>query len=421
MNRLGGFIEIIHAVSLMGFSPMVTSTAFYTDSRYRTHPGDGYDGVVRVSYGGFYATGSLLFDGRAILTTAHLFQGRTGTASVTFETRSGTQTLSSIKLLQHPGYDSQSNNDLAILWLSSTAPVAADRYNLYRGSDEIGQVFTLSGYGQTGTGNTGATSSDSSSPIRLKASNLFDADAATLKSFMGSIVGWSPLNGTQLIADFDNGSVAQDALGRLMNRNDLGLGLYEGLIARGDSGGPAFLNHKIAGVASYTASFSRGGIQPDIDDIVNSSFGEIAAWQRVSAYQQWIDQNLRANYPHAPTKPEDVKKEVFEGHSGTSYAFFLLQFTGIRNAPNELLSVDYATRDGTAYAGSDFIGVSGTLILYPDENHAVIAVEIIGDTMPEPDEYFCLDVFNPVGGSFGEGLVKLTAVRTILDDDGWLG
>jgi hypothetical protein len=36
-------------------------------------------------------------------------------------------------------------------------------------------------------------------------------------------------------------------------------------------------------------------------------------------------------------------------------------------------------------------------------------------------EYFYLDIFNPVGGSFGEGVVKLTAVRTIIDDDGWVG
>jgi len=400
---------------------MVTTTAYFTDSRYRTYPGDGYDGVVRVSFGGFYGTGTLLFDGRAILTAAHLFEGRTGSTSVTFETGSGTQTLSTTKILQHPGHDVESNNDLAIAWLSATAPVAADRYDIYRGSDEVGQVFALSGYGRTGTGSTGATSTDTSSLIRLKAANLFDADAATLKAYLGSIMGWTPLAGTQLIADFDNGTSTNDALGQLMYRYDAGRGLDEGLIAQGDSGGPAFIQNKVAGVASYTASLSRGGIDPDIDSITNSSFGEIAAWQRVSAYQQWIDQSLRANYSSAPTKPEEVKKEVVEGNSGTSYAYFLLQFTGVRSDPNEILSVDYVTRDGTALAGSDYLAVSGTLNLYPDENQAVIPVEINGDSTPEPSEYFYLDVFNPLGGSFGEGVVKLTAVRAILDDDGWLG
>lgn len=400
---------------------MVTTTAYYTDSRYRTYPGDGYDGVVRVSFGGYYATGALLFDGRAILTAAHLFDGRVGTASVTFETRSGTQTLSATTILQHPGYDAQSNNDLAIVWLSGTAPITAHRYDIYRDSDEIGQIFTLSGYGRTGTGNTGATSSATSSPIRLKATNQFDADGATLKSYLGAGMAWTPLAGTQLLADFDNGTATSDALGRLIYRSDLGQGLNEGLIASGDSGGPAFIQNKIAGVASYTASLSQGSIDPDLDATTNSSFGEIAAWQRVSAYQQWIDQSLRANYPNAPTKPEEVKKEVAEGNSGISYAYFLLQFTGVRGDPNQILSVDYATRDGTALAGSDYLSVSGTLNLYPNENQAVIPVEIIGDITPEHSEYFYLDVFNPVGGSFGEGLVKLTAVRTILDDDGWFG
>lgn len=400
---------------------MVTTTAYYTDSRYRTYPGDGYDGVVRVSYGGYYGTGALLFDGRAILTAAHLFDGRTGSASVTFETQSGTQTFSATRILEHPGYDAQSNNDLALVWLAGTAPVTADRYDIYRDSDEIGQVFTLSGYGRTGMGSTGATSPDTSSPIRLKAANQFDADAATLKSYLGSGMAWTPLSGTQLLADFDNGTTANDALGRLMYRYDTGLGLDEGLIAPGDSGGPAFLQNKLAGVASYTASLTLGSIDPDVDTVVNSSFGEIAAWQRVSAYQQWIDQSLRANYPNAPTKPEEVKKEVVEGSSGTSYAYFLLQFTGVRSDPKQILSVDYATRDGSAHAGQDYLPTSGTLKLYPNENQAVIPVEIIGDTTPEPRENFYLDVFNPIGGSFGEGVVKLTAVRTIVDDDGWLG
>ena len=399
---------------------MVTTTNSFSDSRYHTSPGDGYDGVVRVSYGGYYATGALLFDGRAVLTTAHLFAGQIGSASVTFATSSGSQTVSGVKILPHPGYDADSNHDLAIVWLSSPAPLTANRYDIYRGSDELGQVMTLVGYGRTGTGYTGATSSVTSSPIRLKAANQFDADAATLKSFLGSVMAWTPLAGTQLIADFDSGTATHDALGRLINRSDLGQGLNEGLIAQGDSGGPAFLQGRIAGVASYTARLSMAGIDPDIDASLNSSFGEIGAWQRVSHYQQWIDQSVRATYPNPPTRPEEVSKEVTEGNSGTSYAYFLLQFTGVRSDPNQILSVDYATRDGTAIAGSDYLAVSGTLNLYPDENQAVIPVEIIGDITPEPrEEYFYLDVFNPVGGSFGEGVVQLTAVRTILDDDGW--
>jgi hypothetical protein len=158
----------------------------------------------------------------------------------------------------------------------------------------------------------------------------------------------------------------------------------------------------------------------DIDSVNNSSFGELAAWQRVSYYQQWIDQSLRAHYPNAPTQAAQVQKVVLEGNSSTSYAYFLLQFTGMRSDPSLLLSVDYHTRDGTAKAGQDYLMASGTLVIYPNENQAVIPVEIMGDTTPEPDEYFYLDVNHPVGGSFGNGVVTLTAIRTIINDDGTL-
>lgn len=401
---------------------MVTTTNYATDFRYRTNPGDGYDGVVRVSVAGYYATGTLLFDGRAVLTAAHLFEGPTGSTTVTFETRSGTQTLNASKTLIHPDYDmTQGNNDLAIVWLTGAAPTAANRYGIYRNSDEIGQSFTLVGYGKTGTGNAGATNSDTASPIRLKAGNQFDADASTLKGYLGSGMAWTPLAGSQLIADFDDGTSTRDALGRLIYRTDTGRGLDEGLIAKGDSGGPAFISGLLAGVASYTTSLNQGSVNPDIDISIDSSFGEIAAWQRVSTYQQWVDQSLRANYPNAPTKPEEVRKEVVEGNSGTSFAYFLLQFSGVRSEANQILKVDYTTRNGTALAGSDYLAVGGTLKLYPGENQAVIAVEIIGDTSSESTETFYLDVFNPVGGSFGVGVVKLVAVRTILDDDGWFG
>jgi secreted trypsin-like serine protease len=399
---------------------MVTTATRYTDARYRCGPGEGFDGVVRVSYGGYYGTGAVLFDGRAILTTAHLFDGRSGTASISFETLAGTRTINAQKYLLHPGYNADGNHDLAIVWLSGSAPLGAERYGIYREADEVGQQITVVGYGRNGTGSTGATSNGDTPPPRLKAANRFDADAALLNSELGSIVGWSPLAGTQLLADFDNGVSSNDALGQLLGRNDLGLGLNEGMIASGDSGGPAFIGSLVAGVASYTAALSYGPIAPDIDGILNSSFGEIGAWQRVSAYQQWIDQSLRASHADAPTRPEEVVKKITEGGANTQLAYFLLQFTGMRSTPEEILSVDYATRDGSALAGSDYIATRGTLKLYPGEDRAVIAVEIIGDRTPEPDETFHLDVFNPVGGSFGNGVVQLSAVRTILDDDGWL-
>lgn len=397
---------------------MVSTVTSYTDTRNRALPGEGYDGVVRISVGGFYGTGVLLYDGQAILTAAHLFANGTSGTSVQFQTSAGTQALSASKVSVMSSYDSfNTNDDLALVWLNGPAPVSADRYDLYRSNDEIGQAMTMVGYGVPGTGAAGKLIDYNSTPIRLKANNQFDADAADLKIAQGASMSWAPLAGTQLVADFDNGQKVQDALGTLLGKPGMGLGQGEGLITPGDSGGPAFINGKIAGIASYVASLNKGSVHPDIDDALNSSYGEVAAWQRVSAYKQMIDQAVRANYTDAPSRPQDVKQAVPEGNTGASNAYFLLQFTGMRSEANQTLSVDYTTRDGTAKAGQDYVQTQGTLVIYANENQAVIAVQILGDKTPEPDETFYLDVTHPVGGSFGDGVIMLTGMRTIVNDD----
>ncbi|TSE33457.1 Calx-beta domain-containing protein [Tepidimonas charontis] len=400
---------------------MVTTAGDYTVQRYRAMS-PWHTGVVFVSYAGYAGTGAVLYDGRAILTAAHLFDARPGTGYITFLRDDGTSFTSPISGYQiHPDYEASNlNHDLAIVWLRDPAPPDITRYDIYREGDELGRAFEFVGFGQPGTGLVGHIGRVNAW-LRLKANNRFDADGAELKAALGAGMAWAPRAGVHLMADFDSGWATNDALGVLLGRDDLGLGLEEGIIAPGDSGGPAFIDRRIAGVASYGASLSYGFISPDIDSDTNATFGEIAAWQRVSVHQQWIDQSLRAGYPEAPAHAEDVQRTVREGDTGTRYAYFLLEFTGERAHPEQMVSVDYATRDGTARAGQDYLPVTGTLRLYPGETRAVIPVEIIGDTVAEEDETFYMDVFNPVGGSFGTGVAKLTAMRTIVDDDvGWL-
>jgi hypothetical protein len=392
---------------------LVTTLSDYTNSRYRINTGE-YSGVVRISADGYYGTGTLLYGGRAILTSAHLLNNVTSksvTVAIDGVNYDATYTL-------HGDYDSvNDNNDLAILWLNKSPKAQIERYDIYRDSDEIGQTFTMVGYGKLGSGSSGAIY-ENSSFLKLKTTNSFDGDFAEIKSVLGYGMGWSPTPKTQLAADFDNGSSSGDAMGLILGVNNLGVGLDEGLIAPGDSGGPAFIDSKIAGVASYTASLEYGGRSVDVDDKNNSSFGEIASWQRVSNYAKWIDQTLRSEYKNVPTTPQDVQKSIIEGDADEiSYVYFLLQFTAKRDSVEGLISVEYATRDGSAIGDEDYISASGTLVLYENETQAVIPVEIIGDNRAESDEYFYLDVYNPIGGSFGEGIVKLTAIRTILDND----
>ena len=395
---------------------MVTVTR--DPDRQRVMPGEGYDGVVQVSAGGFYGSGVLLEGGRAVLTSAHVIEGADA-ITLRMDTPAGRINLFASQYALHPYFDDvNGNGDLALVWLSDPAPVSAERSTLYRHNDDLGSDITLVGYGLPGDGLTGHVEPGSVTPSKHLAENRFGATAEALKNVSG--IGWDPLPGSQLIIDFDNGTSDQDALGVLMGVHDTGRGATEGMIAPGDSGGPAFIGDKVAGVATYTASLSRNGESPDINDELDSSFGEIAAFQRVSYYQQWIDQSLRAAQPDAPTRSEEVEKTIVEGDDDSSLTYFLLEFTGERDHPEQWLSVDYTTRDGTATAGEDYLPVADTLILYPGETQAAIPVEVIGDETLEPDETFYLDVFNPVGGSFGEGVAELTAVRTIIDDDGWI-
>ena len=399
---------------------MVTTVTSYTELRNRALIGDGYDGVVRVVVGKMYGSGVLLFDGKVVLTAAHLFSGSAGNAKVVFETQNGLETIASSQVVVNPDYNSTNNNsDLALVWLYQNAPLTAERFGIYRATNEVGQTFTMVGYGIPGSGSTGTFSNFNEVPVRVKANNQFDTDVAPLGRFFNESGKWEANNGKQLVADFDNGLSRNDALGALIDIHGLGLGNSEGLISKGDSGGPAFIGSLVAGIASYTGWLSDSGAQPDIDNTSDSSFGEVAVWQRVSVYQQWIDQALRTRYESTPTSQAAVQKSVMEGNRGTTPVYFWVQLNGYRSDPKLIVSVDYKTRNGSALAGQDYIATEGTLKIYPNEDYALVAVEIIADTMPEVDEIFYLDVFNPINVGFGEGVVQLTAVRTIVNDDGW--
>ena len=345
------------------------------------------------------------------------FNGSGGSANVIFETQSGVQAITSSQVVVNPDYNSLNNNsDMALLWLSQDASVAAERFGIYRGSSEVGQTFTMVGYCTPGSGSSGTLSNFNAAPVRVKANNQFDTDIAPVDRFFSESGQWEASNGKQLAADFDNGISLNDALGALLGINGLGLGSSEGLISKGDSGGPAFIGSLVAGIASYTGRLTTSGAVPDID---NTSFGEVAVWKRVSVYQQWIDQAMRLRYESPPATQAAVQKTVNEGNSGTTLVFFWVQLNGYRIDPNLIVSVGYKTRNGKALSGQDYIATHGTLKIYSNESHALVLVEIIADVVPELDETFYLDVFNPDNAGFFDGLVQLTAVRTIVNDDGW--
>ncbi len=74
-----------------------------------------------------------------------------------------------------------------------------------------------------------------------------------------------------------------------------------------------------------------------------------------------------------------------EGNSGQSTATVTVSLSGIYS---ETVTLDYATQDGTAEAGSDYTATSGRLTFAPGETSQTIPVQVLGDTTVEEDETF---------------------------------
>ncbi|MFW5765748.1 MAG: trypsin-like serine protease [Coleofasciculus sp.] len=226
-----------------------------------------------------------------------------------------------------PGWKPESiyagdDGDIAVLKLAKQAPTAIEQYDIYRGTDEIGQIFTMVGYGLTGTGYQGFDIINFDGSKRF-GKNKFEAFRDIFNDF--AQLPDLTISQGQLLFDFDNGNPENDAFGVHFGIHDLGLGLNEVTPGPGDSGGPSFLlddegNKLIAGITSYGLSdvwdIDRDGIIdtrlfPDnpITDVVieghaNASFGEFAGVTRVSTYASFIDDVMAGKVRPTASVPE---------------------------------------------------------------------------------------------------------------------
>jgi len=394
----------------------MTTTLNYNNSIYQTSYSDYYNGVVMVGNGTNAGTGALLYDGRSVLTAAHIFEpsDNNSRVNVYVQTQFGLETIHGTLKLYEDYDDKNLVGDLAIITLDKNLDNIYNRYQLYRDQNELNQDFTMVGYGNLGTGTDGEGTNDLNKKIKVK--NTFEVDMIDVYNSPYTNLTWIPQKDTTIAADFDSGSSSNDSFASLFNYNHTGLGDMEGNITGGDSGGPAFIGNEIAGVASYGMRLNNLN-NTDINDTVDGSFGEIAVWQRVSHYAQWLDKQIRKNYKDAPNSIKDVKTEVTETDNEIVYTYFLLEYTQDRSLIEDNITLSYTTKNGTAIAGEDYIATSGTITLYSNEYQVAIPVEVLADDIEEDNEYFYLEVSSPSHGSFGTGKDVLTATRTIIDDD----
>ena len=102
---------------------------------------------------------------------------------------------------------------------------------------------------------------------------------------------------------------------------------------------------------------------------------------------------------------------AIEGDSGTRIMSMTVSLSELANG---LVNVDYATSNGSATAGTDYIAQSGTLTIDSGFTSGTIDITVNGDTNYEPDETFNVTLSNASANAI---LTSDIAIGTIRNDD----
>lgn len=103
-------------------------------------------------------------------------------------------------------------------------------------------------------------------------------------------------------------------------------------------------------------------------------------------------------------------RSITEGNSGTHSVAFHVTLSQPVSVP---VTVQWHTSNGTATAGSDYVGASGTVTFAAGQTDRTVSVGVKGDTIREANETFCVLLTNPHHATIADG----TGVGTILNDD----
>ena len=101
---------------------------------------------------------------------------------------------------------------------------------------------------------------------------------------------------------------------------------------------------------------------------------------------------------------------LIEGNAGTVNAVFTVTLSA---ASGQTVSVNYATADGTATQPADYTNTSGTLTFTPGQTTRTITVPVIGETVPEANETFFVNLSGAVNATIADN----QGLGTITNDD----
>jgi hypothetical protein len=102
---------------------------------------------------------------------------------------------------------------------------------------------------------------------------------------------------------------------------------------------------------------------------------------------------------------------VNEGNAGTTSAGFTVSLS---NASSQTITVNYATANGTATAGTDYTSASGTVTFTPGQTSQPLSVSVNGDLLNEETSLtFNVNLATPTNATIADS----QGVGTITDDD----
>jgi hypothetical protein len=317
----------IIGVTPTGTPPVAPSTRIGPggDPRYLPDP-TKHSGTVALimDYGAgglFICSGSLMNDRRSIVTAGHCVSdgGDDRPLSTTayfydyatqpdervpFDPEAVAVTVSDYFVNEEYTGEVIDQNDIAVLTLSDYAPEFAQGYDLYTQGDLTGKDFNVAGYGGRSTiGGADGVAPNPPNPstgFLRQGDNTYDYrwGADEFGGFFTDEFAGENFFGTaeidySYVSDFDNGLAANNTACRIAAAVGapgfgcgLGLGADEAGVAGGDSGGPGFIDGKLASVNSYGLTFGVGF--GDFKPGLNSSFGEFSGYVPIFIHEKFI-------------------------------------------------------------------------------------------------------------------------------------
>ncbi|WP_071191885.1 Calx-beta domain-containing protein [Trichormus sp. NMC-1] len=100
---------------------------------------------------------------------------------------------------------------------------------------------------------------------------------------------------------------------------------------------------------------------------------------------------------------------IVEGRTSSQNVSYTVTLS---DTSNQTITVQYATSNGTAIAGQDYTGKTGTLTFNPGVTSRVINIPIVNNFINEANETFTLSLTSPTNASLG---TKTSATTTITD------